>query len=230
MGHGTRDGLSGPRRFVCVAGAAVMGAALAACSSAGTGATRPRSGPVVSAVENAAFGTILSSGGRTLYTLVPSGTACDAACTRIWPELVLPSGATTASAGSGVRASDLGTVARGGGVRQVTYAGKPLYFFAEDTAAGQVKGNITDVWGKWSVVALARPAGKVEPAPTTAPSTSAPAGTAPAGGTPASTAPAVPTTAVAVPTTAAPVPTTTAPGPAPTTTTTAPGVGGGAGF
>lgn len=228
MGHGTRDGLTGPRRFGLLAGAAVMGVALAACSSAGTGATRPRSGPVVSAVENAAFGTILSSGGKTLYTLVPSSTACDAACTKIWPELVVPSGATTASAGNGVRASDLGTVGRGGGVRQVTYSGKPLYFFAEDSAAGQAKGNITDVWGKWSVVALARPASNVEPAPTTSPSTSAPAGAAPAGGTPASTAPPVPTTAAAVPTSAAPVPTTTAP--APTTTTTAPGVGGGAGF
>ncbi|MDE3087173.1 MAG: hypothetical protein KGJ77_10465 [Acidobacteriota bacterium] len=167
MVDGTQDRPTGPRRFGLFAVAAVMGAALAACSAAGTATARPPSGPVVSAVENAAFGTILSSGGKTVYTLVPSSTACDSACTRIWPELVLPSGVTTATAGSGVRASDLGTVDRGG-VRQVTYAGKPLYFFAEDTAAGQAKGNITDVWGKWSVVPAAGPAGNVEQAPTTA--------------------------------------------------------------
>ena len=106
---------------------------------------------VVSTAQNANFGTILVSG-KTLYTLQPSSTPCTAACLQIWPELVLPSGVTAATAGSGVKASSLGTVNRGNGVLQVTYAGKPLYLFSEDTAAGQVNGNITDTWGTWSPV------------------------------------------------------------------------------
>ena len=39
----------------------------------------------------------------------------------------------------------------------MTYAGKPLYWFFGDTAPGQVHGNITDKWGKWSVVVTAKP-------------------------------------------------------------------------
>jgi hypothetical protein len=33
----------------------------------------------------------------------------------------------------------------------------PLYWFVLDTAPGQVKGNVTDTWGKWSDVATVKP-------------------------------------------------------------------------
>jgi predicted lipoprotein with Yx(FWY)xxD motif len=104
----------------------------------------------VGTTKNAKMGTILVSG-KTLYTLKPSTTACTAACLKVWPALVLPSGVTKAKAGSGVTASKLGTVKRNG-VVQVTYGGKPLYFFVGDTKAGQVNGNVTDTWGKWTAV------------------------------------------------------------------------------
>jgi predicted lipoprotein with Yx(FWY)xxD motif len=112
---------------------------------------------VVSTVKTTKFGKILVSG-KTLYTLKPSKTACTAACLKIWPEFVLPSGMTKPAAGPGVSASKLGTVTRAGGVLQVTYGGKPLYRFIGDTAAGQVNGNVTDTWGKWSVVVTEKPA------------------------------------------------------------------------
>jgi hypothetical protein len=66
---------------------------------------------------------------------------------------------TNAAAGSGVNAAKLGTVKRAGGRLQVTYAGKALYWFSFDTASGQVKGNVSDTWGKWSDVATVKPAG-----------------------------------------------------------------------
>ena len=56
-------------------------------------------------------------------------------------------------AGTGVDASKLGTAAAADGAMQVTYAGKTLYWFAKDKAPGQVKGNVTDKWGKWTTVA-----------------------------------------------------------------------------
>jgi predicted lipoprotein with Yx(FWY)xxD motif len=112
---------------------------------------------VVSTTKNAKFGTILVSG-KTVYTLKASKTACSTQCLKIWPALMLPKGVAKATAGKGVSASKLGTVKRSGGALQVTYAGKPLYWFVGDTGAGQVHGNLTNTWGKWSVVATAKPA------------------------------------------------------------------------
>lgn len=203
--------------FGLIALGAIMAGVLAACgtsnnaasSTTTTGATTSgtMAEAVVSATHNANFGTILVSNGRSLYTLVPSSTPCTSACTTIWPELVLPSGMRMPTAGSGVSASSLGTVDRGHGVLQVTFGGQPLYFFSQDTASGQVNGNTTDAWGKWSVAVVASPAGA---AATTTPSSSPP------------------TTAAKAPATTAPV-ATTAP-PATTTTTSGGGVGGGGGF
>ena len=150
---------------------------------------------VVSTLKTTKFGTILVSG-KTLYTLKPIGAGCNAACLKIWPEVLLPKGVTRASAGAGVNAAKLGTLRRAGGRLQVTYAGKALYWFAFDTAPGQVHGNVTDTWGKWSDVVTIRPASASGGTTTTAPSTT---------------------------TTRPPVTTTTAPS---TTTTTSPGGGG----
>jgi predicted lipoprotein with Yx(FWY)xxD motif len=112
---------------------------------------------VVSTTKNATLGTILVSG-KTVYTLKASKTPCTTECLKIWPALMLPKGVTKATAGAGVSASKLGTVKRSGGALQVTYSGKPLYWFAGDTGAGQVHGDLTDTWGKWSVVVTAKTA------------------------------------------------------------------------
>ena len=45
---------------------------------------------------------------------------------------------------------------RTGGVHKVTYGGKPLYWFVGDTGPGQVHGNVSDTWGKWSSVVTAK--------------------------------------------------------------------------
>ena len=121
---------------------------------------------VISTIKTVKHGTILMDG-RTVYTLRPSGVACHKACLAIWPEVLLPRGVTHATAGTGVNASKLGTVTRAGGARQVTYAGKALYWFSYDTARGQVKGNVADKWGRWSVVVVVKPAGTRSPTTTT---------------------------------------------------------------
>ena len=126
---------------------AVGGISLSVVASSEAGAA---SAVTVSSTKNAKLGTILVSG-KTLYTLKPGSTACTAACLKIWPALVLPTGVTKAKAGSGVSAAKLGTVKRNG-VVQVTYGGKPLYYFVGDTTTGQVNGDLTDTWGKWTAV------------------------------------------------------------------------------
>ncbi len=108
---------------------------------------------VLSTQQSSTYGTILVSG-DTLYSLSPSKTACAATCLKYWPELTLPKGVNAATAGKGVAGAKIGVVHRAGGVRQVTYEGKPLYYFSGDTKPGEVKGNVTDTWGKWQSIVV----------------------------------------------------------------------------
>jgi predicted lipoprotein with Yx(FWY)xxD motif len=126
-------------------------------SPAGAATSGKAKSVVISALKTKKFGTVLVSG-KTLYTLKPSSTACNAACQKIWPEVLLPKGVTKATAGPGVSAAKLGTVKGAGGALQVTYSGKALYWFIGDKAPGQVNGNVTDTWGTWSDVATVKPA------------------------------------------------------------------------
>ena len=127
--------------------------AAAFAPSTAAAATSPATASEISTAKNAKLGTILvSDTGSTVYTLKASKTACAAECLKARPPVLLPQGATTATAGTGVDASKLGTVAAADGTLQVTYSGKPLYWFSKDKAPGQVHGNVTDKWGKWSTV------------------------------------------------------------------------------
>lgn len=128
--------------------------ALAFAPSTAAAATSPTTTSDIS-TKSGKLGTILVAG-NTVYTLKPTKTACDAACLKIWMPVVLSEGVTTATAGTGVDESKLGTVPTDAGALQVTYSGKPLYWFSKDKA-GQVKGNVSDKWGKWSMVVTKKP-------------------------------------------------------------------------
>ena len=130
------------------------GAASASALAVGGAAGASTSGTKVTIVKTS-HGKVLSDG-KTVYTLKASSTPCTAACLMVWPAVVLPSGIKHASAGSGVTASKLGTVKVSSG-EQVTYGGKRLYLFSGDTAPGQVNGNVTDTWGKWTAVVVSKP-------------------------------------------------------------------------
>ncbi|HWD55854.1 MAG TPA: hypothetical protein VG346_12065 [Acidimicrobiales bacterium] len=137
--------------------AAVVLAAGAASASAlaVTGAAGAATSGAKVTIVNTSHGKVLSDG-KTVYTLKASSTPCTAACLKVWPAVVLPSGVKHATAGSGVTASKLGTV-KVSGATQVTYGGKRLYLFSGDTAHGQVNGNITDTWGKWTAIVVSKP-------------------------------------------------------------------------
>jgi predicted lipoprotein with Yx(FWY)xxD motif len=137
--------------------ALAIGGLSASFFAAGIAGAATGSSVVISTSKSAKLGTILVSG-TTLYTLKASKTACTAQCLTFWPAVMLPKGMTKATAGKGVNAAKLGTVKRAGGALQVTYGGKALYLFTGDKAAGQVNGNITDTWGKWSSIVTAKPA------------------------------------------------------------------------
>jgi predicted lipoprotein with Yx(FWY)xxD motif len=141
---------------IAAAALAVGGlSALTFAPSIAVAATSPTTASVISTTKNSKLATILVSG-NTVYALKASKTACTAKCLKAWPPVLLPQGVMTATAGAGVDASKLGTAAAAaGGALQITYSGKPLYWFAKDKAPGQVKGNVTDKWGKWSAVVTA---------------------------------------------------------------------------
>ena len=149
---------AGRRVLGRAAAVAVAAAALSAVAfPPGTAGaqTSPRTASEISTAKNAKFGTLLVAAEDTVYTLKPSKTACTAKCLKVWPPVELPAGMTAATAGTGVDAAKLGTKALADGTMQVTYGGKPLYWFFKDKAPGQVKGNVTDKWGKWlSVVTV----------------------------------------------------------------------------
>jgi predicted lipoprotein with Yx(FWY)xxD motif len=117
------------------------------------------------AVKTGPLGAYLTDGaGRTLYLFTPDKTTastCYGNCAAAWPAFTT-SGAPTAS---GAAAS--GTIAtskRTDGTLQVTYDGHPLYYFADDTSAGDTKGQ--GVGGVWFEVA---PGGKSLGAPAALP-------------------------------------------------------------
>jgi predicted lipoprotein with Yx(FWY)xxD motif len=104
------------------------------------------------------FGRILFDGrGFALYAFTADprgGTSCTGDCARAWPPYIVSG---RLRAGSGVRASLMGTIRRPDGTRQLTYRGKPLYYYIGDTAPGVVRcQNVREFGGLWLVV---RPSG-----------------------------------------------------------------------
>jgi predicted lipoprotein with Yx(FWY)xxD motif len=158
------------KRIALLVGTAVVGlSTLTACGGGASAASAPQSTPAPSAAGSSApaaagaaklstttvgnFGKIVVDGtGRTLYvydldTSNPSKSNCDGSCAALWPPL--PAGTGTPQV-SGVAASLVGTVTRSDGTKQVTLAGSPLYYFANDAKAGDLNGQAVD--GTWWVV------------------------------------------------------------------------------
>jgi predicted lipoprotein with Yx(FWY)xxD motif len=158
--------ISFARRLAASAGGVAMVATLTSGAVSGAASAHASSSLVVSTLRTSNYGTILQST-RTVYTLTPSKVACTATCLSAWPEVLLPKGVARATAAHGVNGAKLGTIRLAGGRLQVTYAGKALYWFALDKEPGQVKGNGSDKWGKWSVVVLVKPSAGGSPTTTT---------------------------------------------------------------
>ena len=60
------------------------------------------------------------------------------------------------TAAGSAKASDLGTITRSDGTKQVTYDGHPLYYFVGDSGPGTAAGQGSDNFGaKWWLVSPA---------------------------------------------------------------------------
>ena len=145
---------------------------LAACSP--SGAASPSSGPqyggaapssstasapagsgAALAVRQTSLGTILTDGrGFTLYAFdADKGTTsnCSGACATAWPPDTTTG--TDPQIGTGVSQSLVGQTNRADGTTQLTYAGRPLYFFKGDTAPGSTSGDgLTAFGARWDAL------------------------------------------------------------------------------
>ena len=150
------------RRFVALAAVVIVAVAVVAISASGGGSkqTASASGPSTTgttpsvSLHKSSLGSILvDSRGRTLYLVEADKagrSACSGGCAALWPPLPATG---TPHGGPGVQAGKLGTIARSGGGRQVTYNGHPLYTFAGDAKPGDTAGQALDQFGaEWYVV------------------------------------------------------------------------------
>ena len=155
------------RGIVAVAVAASLG--VSACAAPGGGATTaPRTQAVTSAgapstapgtasgeslqlavANDATLGSYVTGrDGMALYIFTKDhddASTCNAECAAKWPPVTVTM-ADDATAGTGVTGA-LGTITRDDGTMQLTLGGHPLYYFANDKAAGDTNGQgIGEVW------------------------------------------------------------------------------------
>ena len=94
-----------------------------------------QSGPV-----KVVSGMLVGANGMTLYTFDKDAgdkSVCNGACATNWPPLMA----------EGTISGDYGTITRDDGKTQIAYKGKPLYYWAKDTKAGDMTGdNVNNVW------------------------------------------------------------------------------------
>jgi predicted lipoprotein with Yx(FWY)xxD motif len=166
-----------PRHSLLLPALLSIGALLAACTSSGASPAAPSAAPSEApsasggesgapaaggaeiALAESSLGQIIVDGeGKTLYMFDPDseGTpTCYDDCAAAWPPL-LADDAAAVTAGTGLDASKITVVDRTDGGSQVKYGDWPLYYFANDAAAGDVNGQgLNDVW--WVVGADGEP-------------------------------------------------------------------------
>jgi len=112
------------------------------------------------------LGEVVTDGdGRTLYLFSTDGkdatqSACTGACLEAWPPALVGSVAPSVSGVTG----SIGSIAAPGGGRQLTLGGWPLYYYGQDVAVGDTKGQaVGNVWwvldGSGSAVMGSSPGG-----------------------------------------------------------------------
>lgn len=147
--------------------------ALAGCGSQGSGssggsthqapAAMKEPGAPAKAGPNAAheqvalgasqYGKVLFDGKkRALYTFTSDGrgpSRCSGACLKAWPPFVVKA---KPSARAGVDSSLVGTRRRSDGRLQVTYDGRPLYYWYRDPPSKVLCAGVSEFGGGWYAV------------------------------------------------------------------------------
>ena len=132
-----------------------LGALAVLLAAAGLANAAPQAKTTLTAAQSR-YGTILFDGtGHVLYGFTrdqrgkPS--TCYGACAAAWPVYYK---AGVLKAGKGVKQKLIGSVKRKDGRLQVTYNGRPLYYYVGDKSPGAIScQNVREFGGLWLVVA-----------------------------------------------------------------------------
>jgi predicted lipoprotein with Yx(FWY)xxD motif len=121
------------------------GSGTAATAAPTTTAAQETNGATVAVASSKLGDVLVDADGRTLYAFTKDKgdlSACSGQCATNWPALT-----GTATAGTGAQAALLSTSMQANGSTQVTYGGKPLYYFAGDAKPGDTNGQgVGSVW------------------------------------------------------------------------------------
>ena len=126
------------------------GAGSRAPTNAGSAVSPAPEQASVKVAQAGTLGQVLTGpDGRTLYTFTQDApgsgkSVCNGACAQNWPPLTMESGQPAKPQGLG---GELSLVTRNDGTKQLAYNGRPLYFFAQDSAPGDTNGQgVGNVW------------------------------------------------------------------------------------
>ena len=138
----------------CSSSAGSTAAPAAAGSPSTSGGTDPST--MFSTANVSGLGTVVVDGrGHTVYVLTADRTTnvpCEdsTGCTKIWPDLPFPSGTSSATAGTGVQPSLLGSMKQSDGQTYPTYNHWLMYEYTADTGPAQGHGEgIQSFGGTW---------------------------------------------------------------------------------
>ena len=120
-------------------------------------ATRTRHEPVARGIQvmvvRSPYGRILADGrGQAFYFFERETGAtprCYGACAKAWPPVYAKGRSRT---GAGADADDIGVTKRRDGRRQLTYAGRPVYYYVADAPGRVLCHDVTEFGGRWVVI------------------------------------------------------------------------------
>jgi predicted lipoprotein with Yx(FWY)xxD motif len=150
------------RRIALVLGMVALGVAVLAAT-----ALPSTAGPATVKVRSTKLGRVLvAANGHTLYLFAKDKngkSSCAGVCAAEWPPLTTHG---RPKAAAGAKASKLGTTRRADGRLQVTYAGHPVYTFAQDARAGSTSGEGVNAFGaRWYALSASGRKVLKQPAP-----------------------------------------------------------------
>jgi predicted lipoprotein with Yx(FWY)xxD motif len=121
-------------------------AVIVACSKSDDNDNTPKANIQLS--SNSTLGKYLvDSTGKTLYYFsndASGSSVCTGGCLAAWPVFYT---VNMTLEDTSLHAADFGVITRADGNKQTTYKGWPLYYYTQDAAAGDVKGEaVNNVW------------------------------------------------------------------------------------
>jgi predicted lipoprotein with Yx(FWY)xxD motif len=152
-GSGSESGATGdgPSRPSAASSGAISESASATAAAPGSSVAAPVGTVITVALSQ--YGPVLFDGsGQAIYTFGTDKTGpptCYADCARAWPPVLTTGGP---AARGGVRAELLGVTSRRDGSSQVTYAGKPLYFYGREGKHVVLCHNVREFGGLWLAI------------------------------------------------------------------------------